>query len=150
MSSSSSSIKVLIRIRPSADETEAAISVDDNNTVISLRDNRSSNGVNEFSFDRILRPEIHQEAVYEALNIISSKNNVHMGKSLLEDVCNGINCCIIAYGQTSSGKTFTMYGPDKSPSPQVLSQSMSFRDGEKLVEGKDYNVDRTMRKYSTN
>eukprot|EP01033_Poteriospumella_lacustris_P006432 gene6432-4629_t len=33
-------------------------------------------------------------------------------KPLLVDVLSGINCCIFAYGQTSSGKSHTMIGPN--------------------------------------
>lgn len=31
---------------------------------------------------------------------------------LLDDVLNGINACIFAYGQTSAGKSYTMLGPN--------------------------------------
>lgn len=33
-------------------------------------------------------------------------------KPIIESVLDGFNGTILAYGQTSSGKTFTMQGPD--------------------------------------
>lgn len=33
-----------------------------------------------------------------------------MGKDTIEDILNGYNGTIFAYGQSGSGKTFTMYG----------------------------------------
>ena len=33
-----------------------------------------------------------------------------MAKPLVEEVINGFNCTIFAYGQTGTGKTFTMEG----------------------------------------
>lgn len=51
----------------------------------------------EFTFDKIFGPETSQKEVF---NFAAS--------SVVESVMNGYNGTIFAYGQTSSGKTFTM------------------------------------------
>ncbi|KJE90260.1 kinesin, variant 2 [Capsaspora owczarzaki ATCC 30864] len=54
-----------------------------------------------FAFDRVFDPLTSQQQVYE-----------YAVKSIVEDVLKGYNGTVFAYGQTSSGKTFTMEGPD--------------------------------------
>lgn len=50
-----------------------------------------------FSFDRVLDATATQEDVYDAV-----------GKKLVQDVLQGYNGAIMAYGQTAAGKTFTV------------------------------------------
>ena len=52
-----------------------------------------------YKFDRVIQPLESQKAVY---NSVASK--------LVDDVLNGQNGTVFAYGQTSSGKTYTMEG----------------------------------------
>jgi len=58
-------------------------------------------GIREFSFDGVFNERSSQFQVY-----------YHVCQRLIIDVMNGFNASIIAYGQTSSGKTFTMFGPE--------------------------------------
>ncbi|KAJ8767809.1 hypothetical protein K2173_020749 [Erythroxylum novogranatense] len=51
-----------------------------------------------FKFDHVFRPEDNQEAVFEQT------------KPAVTSVLDGYNVCIFAYGQTGTGKTFTMEG----------------------------------------
>ncbi|GAA6061674.1 hypothetical protein JCM10212_000857 [Sporobolomyces blumeae] len=53
-----------------------------------------------FTFDRVIGPEDGQPAVYESAS------------SLVESFLEGMNATILAYGQTSSGKSYTM-GTDR-------------------------------------
>lgn len=53
-----------------------------------------------FTFDRVIGPEEGQSAVYESAS------------SLVESFLEGMNATILAYGQTSSGKSYTM-GTDR-------------------------------------
>ncbi|CAG9318513.1 unnamed protein product [Blepharisma stoltei] len=53
-----------------------------------------------FCFDRVFPSSTLQQEVYDAA-----------GKPIIESVLEGFNGTILAYGQTSSGKTFTMSGP---------------------------------------
>ncbi|EAR93752.2 kinesin motor catalytic domain protein (macronuclear) [Tetrahymena thermophila SB210] len=55
----------------------------------------------EFTFDRVFGPNVAQKDVFE---IVASP--------VIESVMAGYNGTIFCYGQTSSGKTFTMEGPD--------------------------------------
>ncbi|KAK9719990.1 Kinesin- motor protein [Basidiobolus ranarum] len=52
-----------------------------------------------YTFDKVFGPEATQEHVYD--NVV---------KSFLEEVIMGYNCTIFAYGQTGTGKTYTMEG----------------------------------------
>lgn len=52
-----------------------------------------------FSFDRVFDQESSQDEVYR-----------HVVKPLVDQVVNGFNCTVFAYGQTGTGKTYTMEG----------------------------------------
>ena len=52
-----------------------------------------------FTFDKVFGPEVKTETIF--------KEQV---KDLVKNPINGINQTIFAYGQTSSGKTYTMHG----------------------------------------
>ncbi|TYJ11637.1 hypothetical protein E1A91_A11G290400v1 [Gossypium mustelinum] len=61
----------------------------------------SSDSKKQFKFDHVFRPEESQEAVFA------------LTKPIVTSVLDGYNVCIFAYGQTGTGKTFTMEGtPD--------------------------------------
>lgn len=52
-----------------------------------------------YTFDRAFGPEAGQETVYDAVVA-----------GMLDEVLDGYNCTIFAYGQTGTGKTYTMTG----------------------------------------
>lgn len=54
-----------------------------------------------FMFDKIFDTKTHQEEIYE-----------DVGKPVLNNILDGFNGTVMAYGQTSSGKTHTMQGYD--------------------------------------
>ncbi|GBG25250.1 Kinesin-like protein [Hondaea fermentalgiana] len=58
---------------------------------------RGSQFAKRFRFDHVFGPEASQTAVYETL-----------AKPIVADVLQGMNGAIIAYGQTGTGKTYTM------------------------------------------
>ena len=59
-------------------------------------------GINPYTFDRVFQPETTQQEIY-----------VQAAQPITDAVLQGYNGTIFAYGQTSSGKTFTMTGnPD--------------------------------------
>ncbi|KAE9589598.1 putative minus-end-directed kinesin ATPase [Lupinus albus] len=58
----------------------------------------SDSSKKQFKFDNIFRPEDNQEAVFAQT------------KPIVTSVLDGFNVCIFAYGQTGTGKTFTMEG----------------------------------------
>ncbi|XP_041019640.1 kinesin-like protein KIN-14S isoform X5 [Juglans microcarpa x Juglans regia] len=58
----------------------------------------SDSAKKQFKFDHIFRPEDNQEVVFAQT------------KPIATSVLDGYNVCIFAYGQTGTGKTFTMEG----------------------------------------
>jgi kinesin family protein 5 len=54
----------------------------------------------KYTFDRVFGPESSQRETFE-----------YVAKPVVVDVLEGYNATIFAYGQTSSGKTYTMEGP---------------------------------------
>ncbi|XP_065897255.1 kinesin-like protein klp-3 isoform X2 [Dysidea avara] len=68
-----------------------------------------------FEFDRVFDIQSTQEQVFEdTLPTITS-------------AVDGYNVCIIAYGQTSAGKTYTMMGTEKNPGINIRSIAELFR-----------------------
>ena len=65
----------------------------------SLKDNPSLANYHNFTFDYVYDQNSTQEEVYE-----------HSGKSAVLSVLEGYNATLLAYGQTGTGKTFTMEG----------------------------------------
>ena len=54
-----------------------------------------------FAYDYVFPPSSEQKTVYECIAL-----------PIVEGVMQGFNGAVLAYGQTASGKTFTMAGPD--------------------------------------
>lgn len=99
-SSNQESIQVFVRVRPPiANEIEigTAVHVDENGQSIHVL-----SGHHDLTchYDHIFDEFADQDDVF------------HKIQHLLDDVLHGYNSCIFAYGQTSSGKTFTMLGPN--------------------------------------
>ena len=69
---------------------------------------------------------------YQYDKVFDSKANTvniydHVGRNLVEGVVTGINATIFAYGQTSSGKTYTMLGAQGSQGVLELAATDLFR-----------------------
>jgi Kinesin motor domain len=91
---------VYARVRPSSPVTETA-PWELTDTVIAC--NRASSR-KEYLLDGVFAPASDTEQVY-------AKSTRHLIKPVLD----GFSCTIFAYGQTASGKTFTMRGTDSEP-----------------------------------
>ena len=61
-----------------------------------------------YPFDTVFGPEADQSLIYQ--DVVAP---------MLDEVINGYNCTIFAYGQTGTGKTYTMHG-DLKPTPLGL------------------------------
>ncbi|VDL93632.1 unnamed protein product [Schistocephalus solidus] len=95
-------IKVICRVRP-LNESEKAR--DDKFVVSFPGDNNQSVQLGKtFTFDHVFQPKVQQAELYEVV-----------AKPIVADVLNGYNGTIFAYGQTASGKTFTMEVGDQTP-----------------------------------
>lgn len=109
-----SNIKVICRFRPLNDKEKQLCS--EKQWIEFLKDSQSvtvnsqseSGGPQNFVFDYVFPPSSDQETVY----------NVG-ARPIVEALMEGFNGTVLAYGQTSSGKTFTMTGPDMY-SPQMM------------------------------
>ncbi|KAG5898201.1 hypothetical protein JTB14_005581 [Gonioctena quinquepunctata] len=89
-------VKVVVRIRPltkqEEDQNVKSILKWPTPKEIFMKDKK-------YSFDRVFKPSASQIELY--LNVVSP---------LVQDVAAGYNCTVFAYGQTGTGKTFTMTG----------------------------------------
>nr|KYP71231.1 Kinesin-like protein KIFC3 [Cajanus cajan] len=95
-------IRVFCRCRP-LNESEiangSAVSVVNfDSSPDELQVNCTDSSKKQFKFDYVFRPEDNQETVFEQT------------KPIVTSVLDGYNVCIFAYGQTGTGKTFTMEG----------------------------------------
>jgi len=97
-----SKINVTVRMKPMAPK-EA--SIDKNKNVwqkVSEQTLVNTRTKEMFSYDRVFGPEISTETIFN-----------EQVKDLVHNALDGINQTVFAYGQTSSGKTFTMRGSPK-------------------------------------
>lgn len=94
---SAESIKVCMRFRkePNIPEKEFA------KWEFSLEENKVSFGEKKWTYDHLLVPETEQEEMFDKV-----------GKQTITDFLKGYNGTIFAYGQSGSGKTFSMLGPE--------------------------------------
>mmetsp|Transcript_57268 Transcript_57268/g.150719 ORF Transcript_57268/g.150719 Transcript_57268/m.150719 type:complete len:727 (-) Transcript_57268:56-2236(-) len=99
------SIKVCCRFRPQNQIERdhngkicVEVPTDHNNEATSVH---VSNTDHTFVFDRVFRWDADQKEVYD-----------YAAKPIINAVLRGFNGTVFAYGQTSSGKTYTMEGPD--------------------------------------
>jgi len=94
------SIKVCCRFRPQNQQER-----DHNGKICVEVPTESSvyvpNTDHTFVFDRVFRWDANQKEVYD-----------YAAKPIINAVLRGFNGTVFAYGQTSSGKTYTMEGPD--------------------------------------
>ena len=83
-----------------------------------------------FKYDKIFKMDSSQNEIYE-----------FVGRRIVGDVMEGYNGTIFAYGQSGSGKTYTMYGPDifddiyKGIIPRIVEDIFNY------VEKADENID---------
>jgi len=66
-------------------------------------DRKKNEGRARMTFDWVFKPEASQDAVYTQI------------RPLIAEVLRGYNGTVLAYGQTNSGKTYTMTGTEENP-----------------------------------
>lgn len=103
-------IQVFVRCRPLNNTEKAArsYSVVDvpNHREISVKEKALSSLTKTFQFDRVFGPNSKQLDVYRSVV-----------EPLIKQVMTGYNCTVFAYGQTGTGKTFTMEGGEGRDDP---------------------------------
>ncbi|XP_067210795.1 kinesin-like protein Klp61F [Linepithema humile] len=135
-------IQVFVRVRPinnfeKIGKSSSVLELPSNKEVI-VHEKIQGNHTKKFTFDKVFGPSSKQIDVYNA--VVSP---------LLEEVLAGYNCTVFAYGQTGTGKTFTMEGFSNDPKmhwqsdttagiiPRALSHLF---DELRLLESQEYTI----------
>ena len=110
---SGGNVKVLCRFRPlNHEELKIGdiinMKISEDNKNLNLSSSSEAGEPLKFNFDYIFPSNTKQQLVYS----ISAK-------PIVEAVLQGFNGTVFAYGQTSSGKTYTMTGPDLTDPEQM-------------------------------
>ncbi|KYQ93792.1 kinesin-1 [Tieghemostelium lacteum] len=96
-----SGVRVVCRFRPVTElekkKNEHSIVTHHDNTTFSLK--LKDGGMQQYSFDRTFNSDEGQSVIYQ-----------DVAQPMVKDFFDGYNSTILAYGQTSSGKTYTVYG----------------------------------------
>uniref|UniRef100_A0A8D9EXZ5 Kinesin-like protein KIF11 n=1 Tax=Cacopsylla melanoneura TaxID=428564 RepID=A0A8D9EXZ5_9HEMI len=104
-------IQVFVRVRPlnSVERAAKSCSIVDcsSSREITIKERVNDKISKTFGFDRVFSQESKQVDVYK-----------YVVNPLIDEVLSGYNCTVFAYGQTGTGKTFTMEG-EKSNDPSI-------------------------------
>ncbi|XP_010480095.1 PREDICTED: kinesin-like protein KIN-14F [Camelina sativa] len=94
-------IRVFCRVRPlgASDKRKPPVASDTRNVIIKLTETKRKT----YNFDRVFQPDSSQDDVFLEI------------EPVIKSVIDGYNACIFAYGQTGTGKTYTMEGLPNSP-----------------------------------
>eukprot|EP01119_Soliformovum_irregulare_P008069 TRINITY_DN2089_c0_g1_i1.p1 TRINITY_DN2089_c0_g1~~TRINITY_DN2089_c0_g1_i1.p1 ORF type:complete len:929 (+),score=276.79 TRINITY_DN2089_c0_g1_i1:100-2886(+) len=96
-------IKVAVRIRPMTETERRETWKSDQDTVFCTEE--KTNRIISYSYDHVYGKDVsNTSTIYE-----------EVGAPIIESVLTGYNGTIFAYGQTSSGKTYTMMGGEDNP-----------------------------------
>ncbi|GAV62678.1 LOW QUALITY PROTEIN: Kinesin domain-containing protein/DAP_epimerase domain-containing protein [Cephalotus follicularis] len=98
-------VQVLLRCRPLSDDEQRinvrrVISCNEHKREVTVLQSIANKQVDRvFSFDKVFGPKSQQRAIYDQAIV-----------PLVNEVLDGFNCTVFAYGQTGTGKTYTMEG----------------------------------------
>ncbi|KAH6762178.1 P-loop containing nucleoside triphosphate hydrolases superfamily protein [Perilla frutescens var. hirtella] len=101
-------VQVLLRCRPFSDDelrnnAPQVVSCNDYQREVSVSQSIAGKHIDRvFTFDKVFGPNAQQRDLYEQAVI-----------PIVNEVLDGFNCTIFAYGQTGTGKTYTMEGECK-------------------------------------
>lgn len=107
ISSSSERVRVIVRVRPlptvlpGSTSSNSCLKVTNPTSIQILT--RDKKGFLKYAFDRCYPPSSTQKDLYSYV------------RPAIEEVINGVNTTVFAYGQTGTGKTHTMLGVGKNP-----------------------------------
>lgn len=108
---SNDNVRVVVRCRPLNEKEKnmkcpMAVKCDEvrGSVTVNQSESRSGDQPKVFTFDRVFGPESKQTDVYN-----------DTARSIVESVLEGYNGTVFAYGQTGTGKTFTMEGIRTEP-----------------------------------
>ncbi|XP_012135049.2 mitochondrial ribosomal protein S9 isoform X1 [Megachile rotundata] len=134
-------VQVFVRVRP----TNAVEKNNKSKTIVEVANDREliveyphDKVSKKYKFDNVFGPSARQIDIY---NVVVNP--------LLEQVLAGYNCTVFAYGQTGTGKTFTMEGNNSDPtlhwqndsSAGIIPRSLSHLfDTLRVLEIKEYRI----------
>ncbi|ANB13419.1 Kip1p [Sugiyamaella lignohabitans] len=109
-STEGSNIRVVVRCRGRNDREVRAksrvvvdTSISKTDVAVRIGEDVSSTNIKTYSVDHVFGPEVDQVMVFE--EVIAP---------IVDDLYSGMNCTVFAYGQTGTGKTYTMSGDDST------------------------------------
>lgn len=87
-----------------------------NQVIVSYKRGRDSQALKTYKFDKVFSETSTQEEVFNECI-----------QSILDEVLSGYNCTVFAYGQTGTGKTYTMEGNlDNKEENGVIPRSIQY------------------------
>ncbi|XP_062006172.1 kinesin-like protein KIN-5B isoform X2 [Rosa rugosa] len=98
-------VQVVLRCRPLSDEEQKShvqkvVSCNEQKREVTVLHSLNNKPIDKvFTFDKVFGPKAQQKSIYE--QAISP---------IVNEVLDGFNCTVFAYGQTGTGKTYTMEG----------------------------------------
>ncbi|WCJ28250.1 ATP binding microtubule motor family protein [Euphorbia peplus] len=98
-------VQVLLRCRPLSDEEQKinvprVISCNEHKREVNVLQSIANKQVDKlFTFDKVFGPKSQQRSIYDQAIA-----------PIVNEVLDGFNCTVFAYGQTGTGKTYTMEG----------------------------------------
>lgn len=127
MASKVEAVKVMVRCRPlnSSEKSKncaSIVDIDRSRKEVIIKDPNEKDNVKRFTYDDVFHTTIAQKIIYQS-----------SAYSIVENVIQGYNGTIFAYGQTGCGKTFSMMGNPRSESmkgiiPRTFGQIMNTID----------------------
>jgi hypothetical protein len=90
-------------------------------------------GVKPFHYSTVHPPEATQEQVYTST-----------AADAIASVLHGLNACIMCYGQTGAGKTYTFFGPDGTLEAKEAKEKEADKHGiviracQELLQARDF------------
>ncbi|CAM8919541.1 unnamed protein product [Rhodiola kirilowii] len=111
-------VQVIVRCRPLSDDeqrlhTPVVVSCNDSKREVAVAQNIANKQIDRtFAFDKVFGPSSKQRDLYN-----------QAVSSIVNEVLEGYNCTIFAYGQTGTGKTYTMEGEAKKKNGDMPSDA---------------------------
>ncbi|ONL96701.1 Kinesin-like protein KIN-5B [Zea mays] len=97
-------VQVMLRCRPLSEEeqrvnAQSAISCNESKREVTVLHSLFKQADKTFTFDKVFGPQSQQRSIYN-----------HAVAPLVTEVLEGYNCTVFVFGQTGTGKTYTMEG----------------------------------------
>ncbi|KAL8125892.1 hypothetical protein AgCh_013261 [Apium graveolens] len=111
-------VQVILRCRPLSEDDQRSnvpmvVACNEQRREVSISQNVANRQVDKvFTFDKVFGPKAQQRSIYD--QAISP---------IVNEVLEGFNCTVFAYGQTGTGKTFTMEGGMRNKSGELPAEA---------------------------